>query len=121
VSTFALSDSWPNEVEMKRKRKAAAWYYAMTDACLWIERLKPSGHYGRVVKATDSNFLNICFPLGAQVQILLVSTFLSFFLVALNCFSHQSVIWVILLFYRNPYSGRTRGRGEPQLDWRLLL
>jgi hypothetical protein len=51
----------------------------MTDACFWTERVNPSRHYGRVVKATDSNLSEyICFPMGAQVQILLVSTFLSF-------------------------------------------
>jgi hypothetical protein len=64
----------PNEwsmVQIERK----AWYYCTTDACFWAETLKHAGHYGRVVKATDSNFLNICFPMGAQVQILLVSNF----------------------------------------------
>ena len=35
-------------------------------------------HYGRVVKATDSNCWAICFPLGAQVQILLVSFLFDF-------------------------------------------
>ena len=40
----------------------------------YILATRLSRHYGRVVKATDSNSIrNICFPLGAQVQVLLVS------------------------------------------------
>ena len=45
------------------------------DTCLRTTSANTSRHYGRVVKATDSNSANICFPLGAQVQILLVSSF----------------------------------------------
>jgi hypothetical protein len=65
-------------VEIKTEAERTASYYRATDTCDWTETLKFPGHYGRVVKATDSNFSIICFPMGAQVQILLVSTFLTF-------------------------------------------
>jgi hypothetical protein len=86
--------------------------HSTTDACFWTERMMLQGHYGRVVKATDSNFANICFPLGAQVQILLVSTFF------LLSFSHATSLQLAILLHPqrhcHPLQVRTQGTHEAE-------
>src|SRR6266852_5333 len=112
--------------------KTKVVYHCTTDACFWTERSRPQGHYGRVVKATDSNF---------RLSVSLWERRFKSCWCRLLFFSYLTKFSVILLFFPQvttstvgnsiapsaalpPLQVRTqgtRGRGEPRLDRRTTV